>query len=133
MKAVLTALYSVLVYALFGVSFLYLIGFVEGLGAPKPIDGGPTGAPATSLVVDLGLIALFAAPHSLMARGWFKRGWTRVVPQAAERSTYVLVASASVALVCWLWRPLPSPVWTVADPIAAGALAALSWAGWGRS
>ena len=131
MRGVASALYSALVYAAFVLSLLYLIGFVEGVAAPKTIDSGPAGALLPSLAIDLGLLLLFAAPHSIMARGAFKRAWTRVVPEEAERSTYVLVASATVALVCWQWRPLPAPVWTIANPVAAGALVALSWAGWG--
>jgi protein-S-isoprenylcysteine O-methyltransferase Ste14 len=65
-----------------------------------------------------------------MARPWFKRVWTRIVPQEIERSTFVLFASLALALVCWQWRPLPQTVWSVVDPIGSKALLVVSWTGW---
>ena len=131
MRKLLTALYSVLAYILFLAVFLYLIGFVENVLVPKSIDSGPTGDIAGSLLIDAGLVALFALQHSFMARPGFKRVWTRIVPEETERSTFVLLASLALALVCWQWRPLPQTVWSVADPIGSKALLAVSWSGWG--
>ena len=51
-----------------------------------------------------------------MARAGFKRAWTRVVPVAAERSTYVAIASAQLAVVVWQWRPIDTVIWSVAAP-----------------
>jgi protein-S-isoprenylcysteine O-methyltransferase Ste14 len=131
MRKLLTALYSVLAYILFLTVFLYLIGFVENVLVPKSIDSGPSGDIAGSLLIDAGLVALFALQHSFMARPGFKRVWTRIVPEETERSTFVLLASLALALVCWQWRPLPQTVWSVADPIGSKALLAVSWSGWG--
>lgn len=128
---VLAALYSACAYLLFVAVFLYTIGFVEGLGVPKAIDSGVVGDPWPSALVNLGLLALFAVQHSVMARPGFKRVWTRVVPPAIERSTYVLFASLALALLCWQWRPLPALVWSLDDPLAAGLVRAISWAGFG--
>jgi protein-S-isoprenylcysteine O-methyltransferase Ste14 len=93
------------------VTFLGALGlfvlFVAGLG-PWAIDGGPTGG---ALAVDVVLVAFFGVAHSVMARAGWKRAWTRVVPPALERSVYVLVASAQIALLCWQWRAMPAPVW----------------------
>ena len=52
------------------------------------------------------------------------------MPPPVERSTYVLAASAALALLIWQWRPLPAPVWTVENPAAWRALTALFWCGW---
>lgn len=130
MRATITALYSALVYVLFLATFLYAIGFVEGIVVPKTIDSGPAGGTLLAIVIDAVLLGVFALQHSIMARSAFKRAWTRIVPEEAERSTYVLFASAALALVCWQWRPLPALVWSVDQPLAAGLLLVISWCGW---
>jgi protein-S-isoprenylcysteine O-methyltransferase Ste14 len=54
------------------------------------------------------------------------------VPAAVERSTYVLAATAALALLLWQWRPIDEPVlWSVSDPIGRVAIEAVFWAGWG--
>jgi methanethiol S-methyltransferase len=131
MRKLLAALYSVLVYVLFLAVFLYAIGFVENGLVPKSIDSGSSGDIASSLLIDAGLLVLFALQHSIMARPAFKRIWTRIVPEEIERSTFVLFASLALALVCWQWRPLPQTVWSVDDPIGSKALLVVSWMGWG--
>jgi protein-S-isoprenylcysteine O-methyltransferase Ste14 len=131
MKALLTALYSACVYLFFLATFLYAIGFVEGVLAPKAIDTGAAGDLATTFSIDTLLLGIFAIQHTVMARPAFKRAWTRIVPEDAERSTFVLFASAALALLLWQWRPAPQLVWSVGDPLAAGALRVVSWSGWG--
>ncbi|HET9391856.1 MAG TPA: hypothetical protein VFO44_19575 [Steroidobacteraceae bacterium] len=131
MRKSLAALYSALVYVLFLGVFLYAIGFVESALVPKSIDSGASGSVAGSLLIDAGLLVLFAVQHSVMARPGFKRLWTRLVPADVERSTFVLFASLALALLCWQWRPLPQPVWSIENPIAAGMLFVVSWSGWG--
>ena len=130
MRAVLSALFSACVYVFFLATFLYAIGFVEGVAVPKRIDDGPAGGLVSSLVIDAALLGLFAVQHSVMARPGFKKAWTRLVPEVVERSTFVLFASLVLALVMWQWRPLPTLVWSVDDPAARGVLLALSGAGW---
>lgn len=130
MPAILTALYSAAVYVVFLGTFLYAIGFVEGVAVPKTIDSGtPAGVPI-SIVIDMVLLGVFALQHSIMARSAFKRAWTRIVPEAAERSTYVLFSTAALALICWQWRPIPQSVWSVTEPRAAALILAVSWWGW---
>jgi methanethiol S-methyltransferase len=122
--------YSLVVYAGFLAVFAYAVGFVQGVGVPKDIDDGTSSSTATALAIDLALLGLFALQHSVMARPGFKRWWTRVVPAPIERSTYVLAASLALALLLWLWRPLPTTVWDVEADAARVALLALSWLGW---
>jgi methanethiol S-methyltransferase len=130
MTAVFSALYSAFAYVVFLGTFLYAIGFVQNLIVPKTIDSGAASDLWSSLLINAACLAVFAVQHSLMARPAFKRVWTRIVPQAAERSTYVLFASLALILVFWQWRPLPQTVWSVGDPLWAGAITALSWFGW---
>lgn len=122
--------YGAVAYAVFLASFLYAIGFVCGIVVPKSIDSGTTADATTALLIDLGLLSLFAIQHSVMARPFFKRWWTGVIPPAAERSTYVLTSSLLLLLLFWLWRPLPGIVWNIASPAATGALWAIFAIGW---
>jgi protein-S-isoprenylcysteine O-methyltransferase Ste14 len=130
MRGVLAALYSAAVYAFFLATFLYAILFVEGLIVPKTIDSGEPGELLPSLLINAGLLGVFAVQHSAMARPAFKKVWTRIVPKEIERSTYVLFASLALALILWQWRPLPELVWSVDNDIAEIAITALSWSGW---
>ena len=131
MGGIFSFLYGVAAYAACLAALLYLIGFSGGLGVPKAVDGGAAGPLAQTLAIDVLLLGLFAVQHSVMARGAFKRWWTRVVPQAVERSTYVLATSLVLALFFWQWRPIPAPlVWRVDHAAAAQVLWAIFWLGW---
>jgi methanethiol S-methyltransferase len=122
--------YGLVAYPAFLAAILYTIGFLANVGVPKGIDDGTTGDAWTAVLIDLGLLSLFAVQHSVMARPWFKRWWTRFVPPAIERSTFVLVASALVGLILWQWRPLPDMVWSVETGWLRAVLFAVHAAGW---
>jgi len=123
-------LYGLVAYVAFFIAILYAIGFVTGLGVPKTIDSGPAGATTHAIVVDLLLMALFAIQHSVMARPGFKKWWTRFVPVAVERSTFVLFASLALLLLFWQWQPIPAVVWQVNNPQVAASLFGLELFGW---
>jgi protein-S-isoprenylcysteine O-methyltransferase Ste14 len=130
MAGAVSVLYGVVAYGLFVVSFLYAIAFVGNIPAHKTIDSGVAGPLPVALVIDTLLLGLFAIQHSVMARPGFKRWWTRIVPEPVERATYVLLASSALLLLYWQWRPMPSAVWTVTDPIGVAVLQAVFWIGW---
>jgi methanethiol S-methyltransferase len=130
MGGIASVLYGVLAYLLFLGTFLYAIVFVGNLPAPKTIDSGEVGPIVTALVVNTLLLGLFALQHSVMARPAFKRWWTRFVPHAIERATYVLLASLALVLLYWQWRPMPEPIWSVTNPVGVMVLQAVFWIGW---
>jgi protein-S-isoprenylcysteine O-methyltransferase Ste14 len=107
--------YGLTAYCIFFVTYLYAAGFVGNLVVPKSLDSTPTAPFGSALLIDLGLLALFAIQHSVMARPWFKRILHGVVPQAAERSTYVLASSLALILLFWQWSPLGGIVWDIQD------------------
>ncbi len=124
--------FALVSYTIFFLTFLYLIAFVGDLPwVPKTVDRGPETALGIALVGNILLIALFGVQHSVMARQGFKRAWTRIVPHPAERSVYVLAASAVLIILFLFWRPIDGLVWNVTSPLLAGLLWALFAAGWG--
>ena len=130
MGRVLAFCYGLVAYAIFFGTFLYAIGFVDALAVPKAIDDGEVTPVLEAVVINVVLLSIFAVQHSVMARQSFKRWWTKLVPASVERSTYVLLASLALILVFWHWRPIPTVIWQVNEPLAASALVALSFFGW---
>ncbi len=131
MKRTAVFVYGVLVYAIFVVTLLYAIGFVEGAVVPKAINDGLPGPVGAAIVVNVLLLSLFAIQHTIMARPGFKRWWTRIIPPAAERSTFVLAASSLLLLLFWQWRPITGVVWEVQTPVLRAVLYGVSLAGFG--
>ena len=131
MTRTLYLLFGVIAYAVFFATFLYLIGFVGDLpGLPRTVDRGPASDLGAALIVNVSLIALFGLQHSVMARKGFKQAWTRIVPEPIERSLYVLAASLALILLFVFWRPLPAPVWSIDNDLAANLVWILFALGW---
>lgn len=119
MGKTLILLYGVACYFIFFLTFLYLIAFVGNFDmlpfVTKTIDSGVTGPIGQALLINIGLVSLFTLTHGVMARPWFKQAWTKIVPPAAERSTYVLVSSLCLIALFVNWRPMPEIVWQTVD------------------
>lgn len=130
MKRTLAMVYGILVYVFFLGVTVYAIGFFANTVALKTIDTGAVAPLGLAIIVDLALLALFAAQHTIMARESFKHWWKAFVPRPIERSTYVLFASLALALIFWQWRPLPTVVWDVTNQIGRTALWVIYGLGW---
>ncbi|MCK8483939.1 hypothetical protein MUY21_07810 [Aliiroseovarius sp. S2029] len=126
MQRFLILLYAIAAYAAFLTVFLWFAAFLLGLntiqnarlGLPIPLAAG----------FDVALIALFGLVHSVMARPGFKRVWTRIIPTAAERSTFVLQSSILLGTIIYHWQPIGGTVWC-ADGMFAAALYAAFFGG----
>jgi protein-S-isoprenylcysteine O-methyltransferase Ste14 len=131
MRGLLSFVYGVVAYVACLAALLYLIGFSGNLLVPRSVDVGPAAPWLQALGVDLLLLALFGLQHSVMARRGFKRRWTRLVPPAVERSTYVVATCIVLALMFAFWLPIEAPVvWKVEDRRGATLLWSLFGLGW---
>jgi methanethiol S-methyltransferase len=119
LKRVSVFAYGVISYILFLVTYLYAAGFVGNLIVPKSIDSGPSVPLVTAILVNAGLLAVFALQHSVMARRGFKQRLTRFIPESAERSTYVLFSSLALILLFWQWQPMGGVIWAVKTAAAS--------------
>ena len=125
-------LYGLVSYLIFLATFLFAIAFVGNIVVPKSVDTGLPVPLTEALIIDTLLLSLFAIQHSVMARQWFKRLWTKIVPKPVERSTYVLLASLMLLLLFWQWRPMPAIIWDVQNPVGRILLQVIFWIGWGQ-
>jgi len=129
-KRITIFIYGVVCYAIFFATFLYAVGFVGNILVPKSIDSEPQSSLSYALVINTLLLAVFAVQHSVMARPAFKRWWTRIIPEAAERSTYTLLSSLALILLFWGWQPMGGVLWEITHPVGQAVMYALFGAGW---
>ena len=130
MKRILFLLYGVISYFIFFGTILYAIGFVGNLFVPKSIDGPAAMPLVKAVLINASLLLVFALQHSIMARPAFKRWWTRFVPEPAERSTYVLIASLCLLLMMWQWQPIGGVVWVIESSLLKTILVSAYAFGW---
>jgi protein-S-isoprenylcysteine O-methyltransferase Ste14 len=123
--------YGIVAYAVGMGGLTYFLLFMGGWSfLPVHIDSRPAGPLGPALVINVALIALFGLQHSIMARRWFKEMWTKIVPKAAERSTYVLASGILMMVICLGWQPVGGTLWHVDNRLARDILTAIQLIGW---
>ncbi|MEZ5759120.1 MAG: NnrU family protein [Emcibacteraceae bacterium] len=134
MGRLLILLYGVLSYALALVALAYLVAFVGNFDnlpfVTKTIDNGVAGSLGPSMLINIALLVLFSSTHSIMARPWFKERWTKVIPHAMERSTYVLVSAVTLLVLYYYWQPMPDIIWQLESNFWIYVLWGVSLAGY---
>jgi protein-S-isoprenylcysteine O-methyltransferase Ste14 len=131
MKRILLTTYAAVAYLGFLAVLAWAVAFVADVPLPTAIDHGTDGPRATAVLIDLALLSAFAAQHSVMARDSVKRVLGRIVPKAAERSTYVLATDLVLALLLWQWRPIDGSIWHVQGQPWRDLLWVVYAIGWG--
>lgn len=127
MSRILIMAYAIASYVAFLAVCLWLAAFLLDLGS---IRTARTGTPAPqAAAINVALISLFGLVHSVMARPGFKRQWTKVIPVAAERATYVLQSSVLLGVIMLFWQTIPAVIWST-DGIAEVLLLTVFAAGW---
>ena len=131
MSRVFIFIYGILSYA---IGMAALVWFILYLGAwdflPVHIDSKQAGSIGSAILINLGLILLFGIQHSVMARPSFKKQITKIIPQAAERSTYVLITGIVIGLICLYWQPINGSLWQVKSPVVQSVLIGAYIFGW---
>ncbi|MCP3945144.1 MAG: isoprenylcysteine carboxylmethyltransferase family protein [Desulfobacteraceae bacterium] len=130
MGRIIVFIYGIIAYCFFLAAFFYVIAFVGNVLVSKTIDSGPEATFFHALITNIALLCLFGVQHSVMARQWFKKRWTRIVPLQIERSTSVIFASLVLALLFHQWEPMPGVIWKVGNPFGVYILSGLYWIGW---
>ena len=131
MSRLLIFIYGLISYAVGLGGLVWFALFVGGWDfLPRHIDSDIPGPLSTALLINVGLLAIFVLQHSIMARLTFKSRWTKIIPPATERSTYLLISGIIMALFCLYWQPVNGVIWHVDNQIGQIVLIAIYVIGW---
>ena len=130
MKKVIILIYGLIAYLVSFGTILYAIGFAGNMIVPKTIDGAPQLPLMEAIVINASLLLLFALQHSIMARPFFKRWWTRIIPEPMERSTFILFSSLCLILMMWQWQPIGGVIWSVENQVLKTTFLVIYVTGW---
>ncbi|MDZ7670312.1 MAG: isoprenylcysteine carboxylmethyltransferase family protein [Gammaproteobacteria bacterium] len=98
--------------------FIGVTGLVSIIGAiagfiPFGFLGHQTATGISPWLWNLALVAIWGFIHSFTARPGFKKVLTRIIPEAAERSTYILISGVTSIALIGLWQVIPGHVWSL--------------------
>ncbi|HEV3152697.1 MAG TPA: NnrU family protein [Candidatus Baltobacteraceae bacterium] len=129
MNKVLMLAFGIFAYAVFLISLLWAVAFLGNFGLPLTADSPPRSGVLFAVLVDLGILALFAVQHTIMARPQFKQRWTTIVPAPIERSIFVLAASLILIFLFVAWQPIAGLIWNARGALRT-AIYVLYASGW---
>ena len=113
----LAMIYSITSYLIGVVTLVYLILFTGDMVVSWTVNVAAPTAPEFSGIIavlwNLLLVGLWGLQHSIWADPGFKKLWTKIVPAAIERSTYLLFVTLMTAIIVAFWAPMPAIIWNV--------------------
>ena len=83
-----------------------------------------------AIAINIALTIFFGIQHSIMARSWLKSFTTKFIPQASERSSYVLMSGFALFLITLFWQPIDGYLWKFDDGFGYYVMLALFIFGW---
>jgi len=133
---ILYLIYGFFCWVLFVAVLMYCMFFVGDFLVPYTVSKNPTlmhtdATLMTCLLINFGFLALFSLQHSIMARPTFKNWWTKIIPKAVERSTFILFATSILILMYYFWHPIDTVIWDLQAPWARILMWVLFGIGWG--
>lgn len=129
MNRLIVLLYGLISYLLGVVGLVAIIAVLAGFMPWGFLLKGQEW-PVSPVLVNLGLVSMWGFIHTVMARQSFKDLVTKLIPVAAERPTYVLIAGiTSIALVGY-WHQVPGQLWHLEAGLLASVILCVFWFGW---
>jgi methanethiol S-methyltransferase len=113
LKRSLVLTYGAAVYLIGMASLFYMIFFICGWLVPHTFDSAQPGQGLSGYLINLSFLTAFAVQHTIMARPAFKQWWTKIIPEAAERSTFVLATALILFGFIYYGRSYSTPVWNI--------------------
>ena len=114
MNQIIKYAYILFCYFFTTIIMLYFVGFYQNFYVPKQISSNiETGISGIDVIQNFSLILLFGLQHSIMARSWFKKWWSNIIPASLERVTYLLFSSIILGIIIMYWQPINIIIWDI--------------------
>lgn len=130
MKKISIFIYGLSCYLMFLVVFVYAVGFIGNIKVNNSLDALPGIPFMHALMINLGLLTIFAIQHSGMARKGFKRWITQYIPKSAERATYVLLSNTVMLIMFYFWEPMGGVIWSTESAYLKTCVLTIYMFGW---
>lgn len=127
MNQIIKYAYILFCYFFTTIIMLYFVGFYQNFYVPKQISSNiETGISGIDVIQNFSLILLFGLQHSIMARSWFKKWWSNIIPASLERVTYLLFSSIILGIIIMYWQPINIIIWDIRGSVVAIFLRGIS-------